>query len=110
MKRIALIAVFCLMTEVAFAEDEYFYCGFITLDTGGQDYAKWSKGKDFKYNQLNKRWEWVDEFSAQYIYPDGRYEQIEKTAGMGNHKGVCNAEMEAIDKRKVAEIQKKYKK
>jgi len=68
------------------------------------------KGTDFKYNESMKRWEWVDEWSAQYIYPDGRYEQIEKTAGFGNHKGQCNSEMEAIYKKKVAEIQKKYAK
>ena len=67
----------------------------------------WGKGTDFKYNESMKRWEWVDQFTAQYIYPDGRYEQIEKIAGFGNLKGQCNSEMEVVYKMKMAELKKR---
>lgn len=95
-------------SSTEFAEDSFFYCGFTNTDGTGQDYAKFGKGTDFKYNESMKRWEWVDQFTAQYIYPDGRYEQIEKTAGFGSQKGQCNSEMEAVYKKKMAELKKKH--
>tara|TARA_R110001592_G_scaffold336960_1_gene622738 strand:+ start:1591 stop:1875 length:285 start_codon:yes stop_codon:yes gene_type:complete len=88
--------------------DEYFYCGFSNLDGSGQDYARWAKGTDFNFNDSKNRWEWVSEYTFQYIYPDGRYEQISRGDLFDNQRGYCNAKMEAIYNQKMAEIKEKY--
>jgi len=108
MKRLMPLLCFMLITGSSFAAEEYFYCGFSNLDGSGQDYAKWGKGTDFKFNQSKNRWEWITEYTYQYIYPDGRYEQIARVDYFDNQRGQCNAEMEAIYKQKVAEIKKKF--
>ncbi|MGV7235641.1 MAG: hypothetical protein ACQ9ET_05210 [Nitrosomonadaceae bacterium] len=106
---VSLLIVFVGSAEVAAGQgtDESFYCGYTNTDGTGQDYSEFGKGTDFKFNNKNNRWEWVSEYSAQYIYPNGRYEQISKLAG--NQVGVCNSEMEKIYKQKIKEIMDKHR-
>lgn len=87
--------------------EEYFYCGYTNIDGSNQDYSKWGKGTDFKYNASKNRWELINEYTSQYIYPDGKYEQITKVSYFDNRKGLCNSEMEKIYK-KETEIIEKY--
>ncbi len=99
-----------LVFSVNAGSGEYFYCGYANIDGSGQDYSKWGKGTDFKYNKDRNRWEWITESTYQYIYPDGRYEQIARVPYFDNLKGSCNSEMEKAYKKKMAEITKKHAK
>ncbi len=87
--------------------EEYFYCGFSNLDGTGQDYSKWVKGGDlssFKYNKDKKRWEWITEYTYQYIYDNGKYEQIARSEIFDNQIGKCNKAMEKAYKNEIRKI------
>lgn len=92
------------------SSSNYFYCGFSNDDGTGQDYAKWGKGTDFKFNQARNRWEWISKYSNQYIYSDGRYRQISKLPGVRNQSGTCNSAMERIYKQKMSGLINQYRK
>jgi len=103
--------VLVLSSEIINAETQYFYCGYANLDGTGQDYSRSIKGGElsaYKYNKDKKRWEWITEYTYQYIYDNGKYEQITRSAIFDNQVGKCNKEMEKIYKNKMAEIYKKY--
>ena len=103
-KWVILLISFVVNLHV-FADDEnYFYCGFSNLDGSGQNFAKWGKGTDFKYNNSKDRWEWLSEYSNQYIFPDGRYEQVALVSYFENQKGLCNEKMEKIYKQKLKDL------
>ncbi len=106
--RILILILTLSFSGFTAASSDYFYCGFSNLDGSGQDYAKWGKGTDFKYNQSKDRWEWVSEYAYQYIYPDGRYEQIPRGDLFDAQQGQCNESMEAIYNEKTADLKKKY--
>jgi len=102
------LAVILSLSAISFAQDqEYFYCGYTDMDGSAQDYSKWGKGTDFKYNEAKKRWEWVTEFTFQYIYPSGKYEQKTRVSFFENQKGQCNEAMEKIYKEKMKKLLKK---
>jgi len=84
--------------------EEYFYCGYTNLDGSGQDYSKWGKGTDYTYNEGNSRWEWITEYTYQYIYLDGKYEQEARVAFFDDQKGICNLEMELIYTQRLSKI------
>ena len=66
-----------LLTFTANADDdEFFYCGYTDLDGTNQGYNKLGKGTDFIFNEAEDRWERITDVSAEYIYSDGRYEQV----------------------------------
>ena len=88
-------------------DEQYFYCGYTNLDGSAQDYSKWGKGTDFEYNEANSRWEWISEYTFQYIHPDGRYEQKARVAFFDDQLGHCNSEMERIYNQKVNETLQK---
>ena len=69
-----ITTILLLLSPLAAAqsdEENYFYCGYTNIDGTAQDYSKWGKGTDFKYSEANSRWEWITEYTFQYIYPDG---------------------------------------
>lgn len=103
-----LLLCFALCSSISLAQEdeaqEYFYCGYTNLDGTAQDYSKWGKGTDFTYNEGSSRWEWISEYTYQYIYPDGRYEQIARVAFFDDQKGNCNSEMERIYTQKLNEL------
>jgi hypothetical protein len=109
MKQILLIIIL-IISFVAYGadtpdgNDDYFFCGVTLIDGSEQDYRKWGKGTDFIYNEANERWEWITEFTYQYIYPDGRYEQIARVDFFEDEIGVCNREMEVIYNQRIDEI------
>lgn len=111
MKAISMIFLVAASISIPLSSSatEYFYCGYSNLNGSGQDYAKWGKGTDFKYNDSKQRWEWVTEHTYRYIYTDGRYELRTRTPAFDNQVGKCNAEMEMIYKKKIDEITKKYR-
>lgn len=85
-------------------EEEYFYCGYTNLDGSAQDYSKWGKGTDYTYNDGNSRWERITEYTYQYIYLDGRYEQEARAAFFDDQEGVCNLDMKLIYTQRMNEI------
>lgn len=107
-QKITIFLSLALLSMPLLASGDYFHCGFSNLDGSGQDYAKWGKGTDFKFNKTKDRWEWVSEYTYQYVYPDGRYEQIARVDYFDNQRGQCNEEMENTYKRKMGEIKEKY--
>lgn len=111
MKKVLLIAIVLISFEINGAEmtdesNNFFYCGITLKDGTGQDYVKWGKGTDFIFNESTDRWEWVTEFTYQYIYPDGTYEQIARVNFFDDEVGVCNDKMEAIYNQQLAELLK----
>lgn len=108
-KTLSIIALMTCVSTISVAGDEFFYCGFTNTNGSGQDYAKWGKGTDFKFNGGTQRWEWITEYTDQYIYPDGRYVQRAKVSFFNDEAGKCNGEMEKIYKKKLEEITNKYK-
>jgi hypothetical protein len=105
MKKLIVILVFCLIA-VSVSADEYFYCGYTNKDGTGQDYAKWGKGTDFKYNKSTQRWEWISEYISNYIYPDGRYVGKGKAPGFADRVGRCDNEAEKIYKKNIEELKR----
>lgn len=109
MKKILLIGLLIIPfgangMDTPVENDAFFYCGVTLKDGSEQDYRKWGKGTDFIYSEANERWEWITEFTYQYIYPDGRYEQIARVNFFEDEIGVCNEEMEVIYNNKIAEL------
>jgi len=106
---LSIAAISAMPLNSSNAADDYFYCGFTNINGTEQDYAKWGKGTDFKYNESAKRWEWISEYAYQYIYPDGKYEQKARVSYFDNKIGKCNSDMERIYKKKISELKEKYK-
>jgi len=108
MNKLVLFFVFILLTSTASASEEYFYCGFTNTDGSAQNYAQWGKGTDFKFNARKDRWEWITEYTRQYIYPSGAYEQKTKVPYFQNQFGVCNSQMKEIYDEKIQALIKQY--
>jgi len=89
--------------------NEYFYCSYTNTDGTGQDYSKWGKETDFKYNKVKNRWEWDSKYSLQIIFPDGRYKQFAKVSYFDNQTGECSPRIEKIYKKRLSEILKRHK-
>lgn len=87
-KKLTFLLCLMLTGNASLAAEEYFYCGYSNLDGSAQDYAKFGKGTDFKFNKSNNRWEWNTKYTYQYIYPNGQYEQIARVGIFDNQNGL----------------------